>query len=351
LEDFASQLLKTVGCRDLHPRVYWNPTLRTTAGMAMFSDGRLQVLADTASAGLREAYAHESVQRLARLEPDTIEPAVNAAIRIVAWEDDYVVFDKPAPLPMHPCGRFHRNSMTKILSCAFPGEHLTPAHRLDANTTGLVVFARSRHAAKAIQPQFERGLAGKTYLCRVAGHPTWNDTTSRQPIARTPSNNGFRVVDRDAGDAAERPVRRVLGDDLVDQGDVADDAVDELLGKGEVLATLLAAMKEVEEGGDQVGVPLAFPGAEELDGGHAVIVAAVALGRGGGGVHGGVHGGGAAAAAGEGHEAVAVGVADVEDLDGDGGAAQKGLEKAPAESERESERRRRVSERVSDGGE
>ncbi len=38
------------------------------AGMAMFSDGRLQVLADTASAGLREAYAHESVQRLARLE-------------------------------------------------------------------------------------------------------------------------------------------------------------------------------------------------------------------------------------------------------------------------------------------
>ena len=146
-------------------------------------------------------------QRLARLEPDTIEPAVNAAIRIVAWEDDYVVFDKPAPLPMHPCGRFHRNSMTEILSCAFPGERLTPAHRLDANTTGLVVFARSRHAAKAIQPQFERGLAGKTYLCRVAGHPTWNDTTSRQPIARTPSNNGFRVVDRDAGDAAETEFR------------------------------------------------------------------------------------------------------------------------------------------------
>jgi len=146
-------------------------------------------------------------QRLARLEPDTIEPEVNAAIRIVAWEDDYVVFDKPAPLPMHPCGRFHRNSMTEILARAFPEEHLTPAHRLDANTTGLVVFARSHHAAKAIQPQFKRGLAGKTYLCRVAGHPAWNDTTSRQPIARTPSGNGFRVIDRDTGDAAETEFR------------------------------------------------------------------------------------------------------------------------------------------------
>ncbi len=146
-------------------------------------------------------------QRLTRLEPNTIEPEVNAAIRILAWEDDYVVFDKPAPLPMHPCGRFHRNSMTEILALAFPGEHFTPAHRLDANTTGLVVFARSRQAAKAIQPQFKRGLAGKTYLCRVTGHPAWNDTTSRQPIARTPSNNGFRVVDRDAGDAAETEFR------------------------------------------------------------------------------------------------------------------------------------------------
>ena len=70
-----------------------------------------------------------------------------------------------------------------------------------------MVFARSHHAAKAIQPQFKRGLAGKTYLCRVAGHPAWNDTTSRQPIARTPSNNGCRVVDRDAGDAAETAFR------------------------------------------------------------------------------------------------------------------------------------------------
>ena len=150
-----------------------------------------------------------SGQRLHRLEPNTIEPAVNPAIRIIAWEDEYVVFSKPAPLPMHPCGRFHRNSMTNLLSLAFPGERLSPAHRLDSNTTGIVVFARSRRGAKLIQRQFEQGSAEKTYLCRVAGHPCWNETVSRQPISAQPADQGFRVVDEQAGDAAETAFRVV----------------------------------------------------------------------------------------------------------------------------------------------
>jgi UPF0176 protein len=148
-------------------------------------------------------------QRLVRLEPDITEPAVNAAIGVCHWEADYVVFNKPAPLPMHPCGRFNRNSMTSILSLAFPGEYLTPAHRLDANTTGIVVFSRSRRAAKAIQSQFERGEAAKTYLCRVLGHPEWKVTTSTQPISSQPAENGFRVVDTTAGDPAETSLRVV----------------------------------------------------------------------------------------------------------------------------------------------
>jgi UPF0176 protein len=145
-------------------------------------------------------------QRLARIDPETTEPDVNAAIRLVAWEDDYVVFSKPAPLPMHPCGRYNRNSMTEILSLAFPGERLSPAHRLDSNTTGIVVFSRSRPAAKAIQRQFEDGLASKTYLCLVEGHPSWDETTSIQPISSVPGESGFRVVDP-AGDAAETAFR------------------------------------------------------------------------------------------------------------------------------------------------
>ena len=148
-----------------------------------------------------------SGERLVRLEPDTREPAVNADVGVCAWEDDHAVFQKPAPLPMHPCGRFNRNSLTEILSLAFPGEHLTPAHRLDANTTGLVVFSRSRRAARGIQSQFEQGTASKAYLCRVVGHPNWDEIVSRQPISAAPADNGFRVVDAEAGDPAETQFR------------------------------------------------------------------------------------------------------------------------------------------------
>jgi RluA family pseudouridine synthase len=148
-----------------------------------------------------------SGQRLNRLEPNVMEPAVNAAIGILAWENDYVVFSKPAPLPMHPCGQFHRNSMTHLLSLAFPDERLSPAHRLDSNTTGVVVFSRSRQAATMIQRQFEQGTVEKTYLCRVVGQPVWDATVSRQPISSQPAAHGFRVVDEVHGDSAETAFR------------------------------------------------------------------------------------------------------------------------------------------------
>jgi len=142
-----------------------------------------------------------SGQRLTRLEPDTIEPDVNADIRIIAWENDYVVFNKPAPLPMHPCGRFNRNSMTGLLDRAFPELHLRPAHRLDANTTGLVVFTMHRDVSQRIQRQFEKGLAKKSYVCRVHGHPEWSETRCEAAISSKPNELGFRGVDEE-GDAA-----------------------------------------------------------------------------------------------------------------------------------------------------
>ena len=82
-----------------------------------------------------------------------------------------------------------------------------PAHRLDSNTTGIVIFSRSRRSAKAIQRQFEQTTASKTYLCRVVGQPDWHEMLSTEPISSRPAEHGFRVVDRDGGDTAETGFR------------------------------------------------------------------------------------------------------------------------------------------------
>lgn len=126
--------------------------------------------------------------------PDTVEPPVNAAIDVL-WEDEaIVVVSKPAPLPMHPCGRFNRNSLTWILGRVYHPEVLRVAHRLDANTSGVVVLSRKRAIATAVQEQFEQQSVRKVYLAGCLGHPAEDDFVCRAPISRTRSSGGVRTV-------------------------------------------------------------------------------------------------------------------------------------------------------------
>ncbi len=74
LEDFANQLLKAAGCRHLKVRVFWNPSLRTTAGMAMWSDRMVVLnpkLVEVSAAEVQRTLRHE----LATFSPTTV-PAV-----------------------------------------------------------------------------------------------------------------------------------------------------------------------------------------------------------------------------------------------------------------------------------
>ena len=127
--------------------------------------------------------------------PGTVEPAVNAGIRVLHEDEAIIVLHKPAPLPMHPCGRYNRNTLVHFLHQAWHPEKPRPAHRLDANTSGLVVCARTRHFAKLLQPQFTRGEVQKTYLALVHGHPPEDQFTVDAPISEEASGPGAREID------------------------------------------------------------------------------------------------------------------------------------------------------------
>ncbi|MCA9757751.1 MAG: pseudouridine synthase [Candidatus Eisenbacteria bacterium] len=127
--------------------------------------------------------------------PETVEPPVNGSIRILHEDASIVVLDKPAPLPVHPSGRFNRNSLTYLLHEAYTSEKLRPAHRLDANTTGVMVLSRTRAVASLLQPQFERGEVRKRYLARVHGVPAEAEFVVDEPIGTSPIEAGARGVD------------------------------------------------------------------------------------------------------------------------------------------------------------
>ncbi|SMO69772.1 pseudouridine synthase family protein [Gracilimonas mengyeensis] len=115
--------------------------------------------------------------------PRVKEPAVPNNVRVLRQTDDYLFVYKPAPLPMHPGGRYNRNSLTAILfEQGF--DDLRIVHRLDAVTSGIVLFARNKaFATKAIQC-FSESKVEKTYYAVVAGAPEEDSVTIETSIRR-----------------------------------------------------------------------------------------------------------------------------------------------------------------------
>jgi RluA family pseudouridine synthase len=139
--------------------------------------------------------------------PAVVEPDVNMRIQILHEDESIVVLNKPAPLPMHAGGRFHRNTLRYVLDEVYRPQKLRPSHRLDANTTGVLVVARTQFVAGKIQPQFARGEVDKRYLVRVQGHPASDAFICDAPISTDASKAGSRIVDPVAGLASRTEFR------------------------------------------------------------------------------------------------------------------------------------------------
>ncbi len=170
-----------------HPAESWEPVF--AAGRMRDDDHRPVQPDDRVRGG----------QRLVQLVPGTLEPDVNAGIRLLHEDEAIIVLHKPAPLPMHPGGRFNRNTLAWFLAAAWHPQKPRPAHRLDANTTGVVVVSRTRHFASLLQPQFERGEVEKHYLVRVQGHPPADAFSCEAAISAECGTLGTRAVDESHG--------------------------------------------------------------------------------------------------------------------------------------------------------
>ncbi|MEX1118678.1 MAG: RluA family pseudouridine synthase [Terrimicrobiaceae bacterium] len=163
-----------------HPREYWRE--RCQGGDFV----------DNSDAAVTAEKIVRAGERFFRKLPATVEPDVNGSIKILHEDEAIVVIDKPAPLPVHSGGRYHRNTLQWILSEAYAPYHPRPAHRLDANTTGVMVFSRSHRFAKTLQSQFAGRSVEKTYLVIVRGHPPKDFFVNEAPIDNEPGPLGTR---------------------------------------------------------------------------------------------------------------------------------------------------------------
>ena len=114
------------------------------------------------------------------------------------YEDDHLLaVDKPANLPVHPSARYHKNTLIKLLHAQRPGEFLSLGHRLDRETSGVLLLSKTPECDRALKRQFElRDDVEKTYTAITWGIPD-DGTGSREfRVERSMEldpTNAFRV--------------------------------------------------------------------------------------------------------------------------------------------------------------
>lgn len=99
------------------------------------------------------------------------EVPVPFEITVLYRDDDIVVVDKPHFVATMPRGRHVAQSALVRLRRELDLPELSPAHRLDRLTAGVLVFTARREVRGAFQTLFSRGLVDKTYLARAAVDP------------------------------------------------------------------------------------------------------------------------------------------------------------------------------------
>jgi 23S rRNA pseudouridine1911/1915/1917 synthase len=131
----------------------------------------------------------ERVEIEVRHEPDAEPPAEDIPLRIVYQDADLIVLDKPPGLVVHPGAGVHRHTLMNALLHHDPGLRRVPragiVQRLDKDTSGLMVVARTPEAHTWLVAQLKARLVRREYTAVVNGLITAGGRIDA-PIARHP---------------------------------------------------------------------------------------------------------------------------------------------------------------------
>ena len=154
---------------------------------------------------------------LERQMDDAMEPEPGE-LRLLHEDSEVAVVDKPAELAVHPGAGRPTGTLAHRLLQHFPetarvGGPGRPGivHRLDIDTTGVLVVARTQRAYRALSAQFAERRVHKRYLAMVYGRPQERSGTIDQPIGRHPSRRKEMTV-RPGGRPARTDFHLIAGE-------------------------------------------------------------------------------------------------------------------------------------------
>ena len=116
------------------------------------------------------------------------EPEVATNIPVL-WEDEHLlVVDKPAPLPVHSDGVFITNTLINIMRQRTHNPALNLGHRLDRETSGVLVLAKSKVVTSKLMAAFDDSSLEKWYLAVARGEAGFTEQLVRGGMGHDPAS-------------------------------------------------------------------------------------------------------------------------------------------------------------------
>jgi 23S rRNA pseudouridine1911/1915/1917 synthase len=168
------------------------PSLSRARIQELIREGRIRVGGRQAKASHRLA-AGEDIEAEVRPRPAPVAAAEDLPLELLLVEDDFVVVNKPAGMVVHAgAGHTHGTLVNALLhrlgSLSGAGGALRPGivHRLDRETSGAMVVARTDAAHERLAAQFKSRNVRKIYLALVHGKMPQDSGSITLPISRDP---------------------------------------------------------------------------------------------------------------------------------------------------------------------
>jgi 23S rRNA pseudouridine1911/1915/1917 synthase len=193
--------------------------LSRTRIQGLISDGYITVNGQIAKAGLKLNAGDRLKVVLPPPPPSPLTPEA-MPLDIIYEDDDLLVVDKPAGLTVHPAPGHRAHTLVNAILSRIPrlaalSDSLRPGivHRLDRDTSGVMVVAKSSLAQTKLTEQFKARSVAKTYLVLVKGKLTPENGVIEAPIGRDPRDRKrMAVVAKGREARTEYRVIKYIGD-------------------------------------------------------------------------------------------------------------------------------------------
>ncbi len=142
---------------------------------------------------IRPSHQLRSTDQLWYYQTEADEPPVNTQYEILYQDEYLLVVFKPSNLPIHPAGKYYRNTLTHLL--AKDNIKHDPIHRIDRETSGILVCAKDSAVKESLRRQFKERKVAKEYLAITYGPISSPLFEVNQPIGQIPTQQLRKRMD------------------------------------------------------------------------------------------------------------------------------------------------------------